>query len=73
MLKFKRCKTELLGRYIRNTVTNEIVTEKDNPTLYSDLRKKAIASEARQAKDQAMKDLGLSKCYGAVSGKAYWE
>ena len=31
------------------------------------------ASMYRSMKDQAMKDLGLTKVYGAVSGKVYWE
>lgn len=31
------------------------------------------ASMYRSMKDQAMKDMGLTKVYGAVSGKVYWE
>lgn len=35
--------------------------------------KKENARLRRKARDQAMKDLGLTKVRGCVSGKTYWE
>ena len=36
-------------------------------------RAKHITALNRQERDQAMRDIGLTKVRGAVSGKVYWE
>jgi hypothetical protein len=33
----------------------------------------AKTAKTRLIKEDAMESLGLTKCYGAVSGKVYWE
>jgi hypothetical protein len=57
--------------------TGEVITEKDNPIRYNEIRKKAItnhkAKSYRSAMDDAADACGLTKVYGAVSGKVYYE
>lgn len=60
-------------RYVLNTKTGESVFENIDPVKYQELRKKAISAANRAAKDQAMRDCGLTKVRGAVSGRTYWE
>jgi hypothetical protein len=64
---------ETKERSIRINSTGTIVTELDQPKEYKELRKKAIKAIERKQKDQFMKDCGLTKVRGAVSGKIYWE
>jgi len=42
-------------------------------TEKKDLSKKIMRAHNRQAKDEAMKSLGLTKVIGAISGQTYWE
>lgn len=58
---------------IRINSTNEIIRELDQPDLYKKLAKQARIAMNRQARDQAMSDLGLVKVKGIVSGKTYYE
>ena len=61
-------------RSIRINKTGEIITEFYTPTKYSELRKKALTNHLRNSnRDDIMKSLGLTKVYGAVTGKVYWE
>jgi hypothetical protein len=60
-------------RSIRINKTGELVWEDESPVEYAKLRKRAMANSFRAAKDQIMRDCGLTKVYGAVSGKVYWE
>lgn len=61
------------ARSVRVNKTGQVVTEVDSPTEYLDLRKKALASVQRKAKDSVYESFGLTKVRGAVSGKVYWE
>lgn len=49
------------------------VFESVNPTEYKRIRKLAINNARRAAYDSIMRDCGLVKVRGAVSGKVYWE
>lgn len=60
-------------RSVRINNTGEVITEKNNPTEYLALRKKAVASAKARARDSLMEDMGLTKVRGEVSGKIYWE
>ena len=74
MAKYSRKINKVTGeRSIVINATGQVVIEKDNPSEYLALRKKALASEARRAKDSIMESMGLTKVYGAVSGKVYYE
>ena len=74
MTKYSLLKNKVTGeRSVRINLNGVLVTEKENPTLYADLRKKALASLARKAKDDIMESMGLTKVRGAVSGKVYYE
>jgi hypothetical protein len=57
--------------------TGEIVKENEDPTRYNEIRKKAITNQKaksyRNAMDYAADACGLTKVYGAVSGKVYYE
>ena len=74
MAKYSRKINKVIGeRSIVINATGQVVIEKDNPSEYLALRKKALASEARRVKDSIMESMGLTKVYGAVSGKVYYE
>jgi hypothetical protein len=60
-------------RKARNNETGEKVCESTHPDEYAKIRKSVLNSTARKQKDELMKDFGLVKCKGAVSGKTYWE
>ena len=72
-MKYTLLKNKQTGeRKIRIVLTGEEITEKDNPTRYKELRKKAILNLRRKDKDETMKDLGLTKVKGNLGG-TYWE
>lgn len=74
MAKYTLLKNKETGlRSVRVNATAQVVTEQDNPTEYLALRKKALASLARKQKDSIMESMGMTKVYGAVSGKVYYE
>lgn len=64
---------ETKERSIRINTTGTIVTEFDQPKEYREIRKKALAALRRKQEEQFMKNCGLTKVRGAVSGKIYWE
>ena len=73
-MKYKLLKNKATGeRSVVVNATGQVVTEKDNPTEYADLRKRALASLARAAKHDIMESMGMTRVYGAVSGKVYYE
>lgn len=73
-MKFTLLKNKVTGiRSVRNNKTGETVVESENPELYAQLRKKAIANIERASRDDCMRSLGMVKTYGSVSGKVYWE
>ncbi len=73
-MKLTLLKNRITGeRRIYNSITKEYTSENDNPVLYAELRKKAINNHRIASRNQCLKDLGLNRVYGAVSGKVYWE
>ena len=73
-MKYKLLKNKVTGeRSVVVNATGQVVTEKENPVEYLAMRKKAMASLARRQKDSIMESCGLTKVYGAVSGKVYYE
>ena len=74
MAKYSLLKNKTTNeRSVRINSNGVIITEKDNPKEYLELRKKALNSLRRREKDSLMEDMGLTKVRGAVSGKTYWE
>jgi len=60
-------------RSVRINKTGDVIKEIDFPEQYLELRKKALAAQARKSKDNLMQSMGLTKVRGEVSGKIYWE
>ena len=60
-------------RSVRNNKTGEVIKESADPTQYAQLRKKALTNLRAGQRNELLSDLGLTKVYGAVSGKVYWE
>jgi hypothetical protein len=64
-------------RFVLINKTGEKVFELLDPNKYAELRKKAVtnhkAKSYRSAMDYAADACGLTKVYGAVSGKVYYE
>jgi hypothetical protein len=74
MAKYTLLKNKETGeRSVRVSGTGEVVKERDNPTRYADLRKKALKSLERAQKKDLMESMGLTRVRGSVSGKIYWE
>jgi len=68
----KRFENEVLALELEGKTREEaeqIVTEKTKKRLV----KNAKQRETRHAFDEAIKSLGLTKVYGSVSRKVYWE
>lgn len=65
------------ARSIRINKTSEIIQESIDPSKYLELRKKTIinnkAKRYRMTMDYVADITGLTKVYGAVSGKIYYE
>jgi hypothetical protein len=47
--------------------------KKDNCVICKERQKTKKANENRKQKEQILKDIGLIKVYGPISGKVYWE
>lgn len=60
-------------RSVRINKTGEVILEALDPVKYNELRKKAITNHRQAQKNDIMESMGLTKVYGAVSGKVYWE
>lgn len=60
-------------RSVRINKTGEVILEALDPVKYNELRKKAITNHRQAQKSDIMESMGLTKVYGAVSGKVYWE
>jgi hypothetical protein len=60
-------------RSVRINKTGELVLETVDPTRYNELRKKALSNLRQAEKTSAVQSLGLTRVYGAASGKVYWE
>lgn len=74
MAKYTLLKNKVTGeRSVRNNKTNEVITEKDNPKEYKALRAKALNNLKAREYNSIMKDMGLTRVVGEVSGKVYWE
>jgi hypothetical protein len=72
-MKYLLLKNKLTGiRSVYNRETKEKVLETDNPELYKELRKKALLNANRNAKNEAMRSLGLVS-YRNQSGTVCWE
>lgn len=54
------------GNYVALSMSGTVIAEHAN-------LKKLIGKANRIEKDEIMKDMGLIKVKGAVSGKTYWE
>lgn len=61
------------ARFVRIVKTGEEIFESEQPERYAKLRKQILKNESKRMFEQAMKDIGLTKVRGAVSGKVYWE
>lgn len=73
-MKYTLLKNKVTGeRSVRNNKTGEVIQESVNPELYNNLRKRALTNLRSKERDSIMRDMGLNKVYGAVSGKVYWE
>lgn len=72
-MKYQSMKDKNLGRYILNTKTCERTFENENPEEYKKLRAKWLKNLNAANRDNALRDLGLTKVRGSVSGKIYWE
>lgn len=72
-MKYTLLKNRLTGaRSVRNNETLEIVREADNPSIYMELRRKAVLNRNRAERNECMKDLGLVS-YRNASGSVCWE
>jgi hypothetical protein len=60
-------------RSIRNNKTGEVIRELENPAKYAELRKKAVQNIKAAQRHELMLDCGLTRVYGTVSGKVYYE
>lgn len=60
-------------RSVRINKTGEVVKESLEPDKYKELRKKALTNLRAGSRNELMESLGLTKVYGAVTGKVYWE
>lgn len=60
-------------RSVRINKTGEIITESVNPTEYLALRKKALSNAKTRSRNEFMKDCGLVRVKGAISGRTYYE
>jgi hypothetical protein len=61
------------ARSVRNNKTGEVIQESIDPVKYNELRKKALTNLRQAQRNEIMSSMGLTKVYGAVSGKVYWE
>jgi hypothetical protein len=73
MAKYVLLKNKVTGERSVRITGGQIVTEKDNPVEYAMLRKRAVSNRNRTERDQVMRDCGLTKVKGAVTGRTYWE
>ena len=73
MAKYTLLKNKDGGRAIRINKTGAIIEESENPEEYMRLRKRAQTNARQREQDGVLRDLGLTKVRGAVSGKTYWE
>ena len=74
MAKYTLLKNKVTGeRTVRNNKTGQVVKETENPVEYLALRKKALNNLKQAQRNEAMESLGLTKVYGAMTGKVYWE
>ena len=73
MAKYTLLKNKDGGRAIRINKTGKIVKESEDPEEYMRLRKRAQTNARQRERDDVLRDLGLTKVRGAVSGKTYWE
>lgn len=64
---------ETKARSIRINKTGEIIQESIDSSKYLELRKKALTNLKQAQRNEIMSSMGLTKVYGAVSGKVYWE
>jgi hypothetical protein len=73
MAKYRLLKSRLTGqRAILNILTKELTKEAENPSLYRELRAKAILNNKQRAKTEALQSLGLTRVKGQ-NGGIYWE
>lgn len=73
-LKYRLYTEKKTGRrLVLNSTDGTRIYEDENPTEYKKLRARAIKNLTASNKDQAMRDLGLTKVRGSVSGRTYWE
>lgn len=71
-MKYRLLKNKVSGeRSVCVNATGQVITEKDNPVEYADLRKKALAALARAAKHDALTSLGLTRVRGNLGGTYY--
>lgn len=72
-MKYLLIKNKITGiRSVFNKETKEKVLESENPSLYTELRKKALNNLRIAQKNQCMRDLGLVS-YRNSSGTVCWE
>jgi hypothetical protein len=72
MAKYKLLKNKVTGeRSICVNATGQVITEKDNPVEYADLRKKAINNMKQAIKHDALTSLGLTRVRGNLGGTYY--
>ena len=62
MAKYIALKNKITGeRSMYNSITKEKIYEKDNITLFNELRKKWLNNMRQSQKNDAMRSLGLKK------------
>ncbi len=60
-------------RSVRNNKTGEVIRESEDSVKYLELRKKALNNLKQASRHDIMTSMGLTRVYGAVSGKVYYE
>ena len=73
MAKYTLLKNKVTGdRSVRINDTGEVVIEVCDRARYAELRKKALNSLNRQAKNDAYASVGMKRVKGSLGG-TYWE
>lgn len=73
-MKYQLFKNKFSGvRSVLRVTDGLHVYETEDPKLYNELRKKALAAINRKNKNELIDSLGLKRVKGSVSGKTYLE